>query len=80
MALVESKVPLSISALSGVLQARFKQEKIDNYRNELIYLLVKTRYENVISPNEFVNNLYRSKKREDSAETIINKLIKKLRG
>lgn len=69
-----------MQSLGVLLQARFKREKIENYKTELIYLLAKTRFDGITPPNEFVNEIYYGQRQKKADVKIVDNLIKKLTG
>lgn len=74
-------MPLNAVALRSVLAARVRQEQIEQYQTELIYLLVKRHYDGVITPGEYVKTVWMPERidKRDS-KTIVSDMVKKLGG
>ena len=78
LAITESAVPLSTRALGTLLKARYKRERLETHKAELVYLLVKRHYKGVTSPSEAVEMLFDPKTKPKSASQIRRDLIAKL--
>lgn len=84
LALTETTVCVSIKALGTVLKARFAKERAEQYRNELLYLLVKRYYEDVKQPHEVMTEIMRykppmdAKAQAEEDKGIIQSLIDRL--
>ena len=78
LALTESAVPLSARALGSLLVARLKRERIESYKSELTYLLVKRQYRGVESPAEVAERIYKPPTKPKAAKQIIADILQKL--
>ena len=60
------------------MTARARRERLDLYRDELIYLLVKRHYQGVTTPTEMSEKLMKPSRRPKPAKKVIADVIRKL--
>lgn len=66
--------------VGAVVKARFKRERVEVYRSELLYLLVKRHYRGVTEPAKLVNTTMMDARKHEPDKNIIKGLIDKLKG
>jgi len=69
---------LSVHSLGTLLIARLKQEKVEIYRQHLLYLDVKRHYKGLVAPKDFYEEMFAPRRQYKPDNEIIPDLIKRL--